>query len=287
MPTHDDSKEQPSTYIVQDRASRDEMARLQAQDRLFNTSLGGVLSEQPDPTRFTHVLDVGCGPGGWLIETAKTYPGMARLVGIDISQKMLDTARTQASAEHLDERVEFHMMDALHGLAFPASSFDLINQRAGISWLRTWDWPALLQEYWRVARPGGVIRITENSAFECNSPALTRLWDLGAQAFYQAGTSFTPKGDELAAELTRLLNRYGLQQVQTRTYDLHYRAGTPEGRLFAEDMQRLYRTFKPFLQKWIHLPGDYEEIYQQMCHEVEQPGFAAIARIFTIWGIKP
>lgn len=28
--------------------------------------MGGVLPEQQDPTRFRRVLNIGCGPGGWI-----------------------------------------------------------------------------------------------------------------------------------------------------------------------------------------------------------------------------
>src|SRR5437773_1718633 len=83
-------REHPSTYWVQDRSNVDEMTRLRIQDQMVTTSMGGVLSEQPDPTIFQSVLDVGCGTGGWLIEAARQYPTMKRLGGVDISAKMLD-----------------------------------------------------------------------------------------------------------------------------------------------------------------------------------------------------
>ncbi len=67
-------REHPSTYFVQDRESKEELERVQLQDHMITAGMGGVLPEQPDPTSFQRVLDVGCGTGGWLIEVAKTYP---------------------------------------------------------------------------------------------------------------------------------------------------------------------------------------------------------------------
>jgi ubiquinone/menaquinone biosynthesis C-methylase UbiE len=153
-------REHPSTYVVQDR-SIEELTRLQIQDQLVTASMGGVLPEQPNPTIFQRVLDVGCGTGGWLIEIAKAYPSVTQLVGVDISEKILEYARAQAVAQQVSDRVQFRAMDALRMLEFPANSFDLVNQRFGMSYLRTWDWPKLLHEFQRVARPDGVIRLTE------------------------------------------------------------------------------------------------------------------------------
>src|SRR5438874_11756870 len=79
------NREHPSTYIVQDRSNQEELERLQLQDHLLTTAMGGVLAEQPDTATFQRVLDVGCGTGGWLIEVAKTHPTIMLAVGVDIS----------------------------------------------------------------------------------------------------------------------------------------------------------------------------------------------------------
>src|SRR5689334_19537029 len=64
-------QELPSTYIVQDRSNREELIRLDEQDRLITSVMGVFLPEQEDPGSFQRVLDVGCGTGGWLINLAK------------------------------------------------------------------------------------------------------------------------------------------------------------------------------------------------------------------------
>src|SRR5579885_355490 len=279
--------EQPSTYFVQDRASIAEMERLLVQDRLSTATMGGVLPEQPDPGRFRQVLDVGCGTGGWLIELAKTYPGISRLVGVDISHTMIAYARTQADVDQVGDRVEFHVMDALRMLEFPARSFDLVNHRFGISWLRTCDWPKLLQEYQRVARSEGVVRITEAMLVESSSQALMRLDQLSIQALFQAGHLFANSRDGLTGELSRLLSQHGLRNVQTRACDVVYDVGTAQGRRFIEDMTSLYRVIQPFLQKWIRLPDDYDEIYQQARQDMQQPDFIASGSVLTAWGNVP
>ena len=277
-------RESPSTYFVQDRSNEEELARLRIQDRMITAAMGGVLSEQPDTTIFRRVLDVGCGPGDWLIEAARTYPSMSLLVGVDVSRRMIEHAQTQAEVQQVSDRVEFRTMDALRMLEFPKGSFDLVNLRCGWSYLRTWDWPKLLNEFQRICRPSGVIRVTEGDIVQSTSPALTQLSELFLRAVYQAGHFFTPDWNGVTSELAHLLRQHGVQNVQTCAYTLEYRAGTVEGQAFAEDMKHAYRTFVPFLRKWTRVPADYEDIYQQALEEMQQPDFVATWNLLTAWG---
>ncbi len=280
--------EQPSTYVVQDRSNKEEIQRLLIQDQMVTKGMGGPLAEQPDPTVFQQVLDVGCGTGGWLIELAKAFPTLTHLVGVDISGKMISYAREQAAEQQVADRITFHIMDALRKLEFPDDSFDLINQRLGMSYLRTWDWPNLLGEYLRIGRAGGVIRITEGSIPESNSPALNRLNDLFLHTLSQAGHIFiTEDRNGVIDELTRLLKRYGIRNVEAHLHTLEYLAGSMEAQSFIKDEQHLFRTFLPFFQKWSRVPDDYENIYQQASVEMQQPDFHATWRLLTAWGTLP
>jgi ubiquinone/menaquinone biosynthesis C-methylase UbiE len=281
------SQELASAYFVQDREKRDEIARLELQDTMVTAGMGGVLPELADPASLRSVLDVGCGTGGWLRQTAQAYPSIEKLVGIDISSKMVDYARAHAKAEQLDDRVTFHTMDALRILEFPPATFDLVNQRFGVSWVRTWEWAKLLLEYQRVCRLGGIIRITEASvSFESNSPALTKLNAITLETFYRSGRLFRASTNGITGELAHLLRLQGLQDVQTRVHKLVHAAGTPAGQGLYEDMARLFRVGLPFFGKWTRIPDDYEEIYQQALQEMQQPDFVATGYPLTAWGTR-
>lgn len=283
----DPQNEHPSTYVVQDRSNLDERARVSIQDQMLTRAMGGVLPEQPDPPVFQRILDVGCGTGGWLIEVAQTYPGSTRLVGVDTSGTILEYARAQAEEQGVADRVEFHVMDVLRMLEFPADSFDLVNQRLGSSFLRAWDWMKLLQEYKRVLRPDGVVRITEVSMVtESSSPALVRLNDLIFRALDQAGHFLEHRPDGVTSELPRLLKQHGFQNIQTRAHHMEYRTGTPQWQMYYQDTQYAIRTLRPFLQKWMHLPDDFDDLCQQTLSEMQQPDFVAIWPLLTVWGIK-
>jgi ubiquinone/menaquinone biosynthesis C-methylase UbiE len=278
-------REHSGTYFVESRSNQEELTRLQIQDQMITSSMGGVLPEQPDPTIFQRVLDVGCGAGNWLIEVALAYPEVKQLVGVDVSSTMIAYARQQAQEQQVSNRVEFHVMDALLMLEFPSHSFDLVNLRYGMSWVRTWDWPKLLREFRRITRSGGVIRITDSDFQVSRSyPALKQLNDLFLQAFYQSGHLFTPDKDGIIGQLPHLLRQYECLNVQTRAHTLEFRAGTPQGQRFYEDVRLMYRTIVPFFRKWTRLPETYEEIYQQMLDEVQRPDFLETAVLLTAWG---
>ncbi len=188
-----EKQEYPSTYFVEDRSNEAELARLRIQDQMITRSMGGVLPEQPDPQSFERILDVACGTGSWLIETAETYPDISLLIGVDVSAHILGAARSQAEQQGLADRVEFHVMDALRMLEFPQGYFDLINLRLGSSFLRTWDWRNLLAEFQRVSQPGGTIRITDTERIQnSTSSAFNALWDQFQCAMYRSGHLFDP-----------------------------------------------------------------------------------------------
>jgi len=280
--------ERPHTYFIQERTNGEELTRLHLQDEMVTTAMGGVLPEQPDPVVFHRVLDVACGPGGWLIATAQRYPTISRLVGVDISWQMVAHARERVEHHHLSVWVEFPVMDALLLLEFPASTFDLVNLRFGVSFLRIWDWPKLLMEMLRVTRPGGVMRLTEGEVGnQSNSSAAIALYTRGVQALYRASHLLTEQSDGLLDHLAPLLRQYGCERVQTKPYTLVYRAGTPAGQAYLQDARSVLRQARPFVQKWGGAGDDYDALHQQALTEMQQPDFWATWRLLTAWGHKP
>ncbi len=276
-------KEHPSTYFVQDRSNLSEMERLEGQDRLFTQQMGGVLPEQADPARLQHILDVGCGTGGWLIEVAQTYPTIPLLIGVDISPTMVNHARAQAESHHLSERVQFQTMDALRMLEFPARYFDLVNQRLGVSYLRTWDWPKLLQEYRRVCKRKGTIRITE--AGVSRGPGhYNEFCQKVAIVLHRAGNHPTEAVDSLIDQLPEWMSR-SLTNVQSRLTEMVYRSGTPEHALFLEDFRRLLPLSEQFIRKWDSITKEeYQILIQGALAEIQSPDFVALWPLKTVWG---
>lgn len=114
------------------------------------------------------VLEIGAGTGTFTEPLSQAF---SDLTAIDISQDLLDVARSKAP------RVSLHCMDA-HDLQFPSSLFSAV---VGCSVLHHLDWSRALKSFFRVLMPNGVIRFSEPNLLnpqiflQKNIPALKRL----------------------------------------------------------------------------------------------------------------
>ncbi len=277
------------TYLVEDQENLHEIDRVRIQDQMITAGIGGALPEQPDPAGLQRVLDVGCGAGDWLINVAREYPTISKLVGVDVNRNMIEYAREQARIENFSDRVEFAVMDATRMIEFPQKYFSLANMRLASSFLRTWEWPKILSELQRVTRPGGGVRVTETNIAQTSSPAHEQLNLLIMDALYNSGHLFELDKNSMNNQLPGLLHQHGVVNVQTRTYPIEFRPGTDSGtgQAFYNDARHAYRTFKPFIQKWSRLPDDYDQLYQQMLNELKEPDALVVWTFLTAWGDVP
>jgi len=265
-----------------------EMARLLDQERLFTKGMGGLLAERSDLSGLHSVLDIGCGPGGWVQELAFNYPDI-EAVGIDISVSMIEFARDQAQSQHLDNAY-FQVLDATKPLAFADGTFDLINARSIVGFMRPTDWPRLMQECLRLLRPGGVLRLTESDSGLVTSPALETITRIGAQAFFRAGQSLSPTGYFLGATplLRQFLHRAGYQHIQHMAHAIDFSAGSEAHYGIFKDMQKLIPLAQPFLLKWgMITKEELDRLYHQMLAEMLSEDFCGVFFLLTVWGEKP
>lgn len=121
-----DDHSQASSYIL-DAENAAEMGRLTKQDRLITAGMGGLAASYHDLADTQQLLDIACGPGGWALDVATTFPQI-NVVGIDINRQMITYAQAQARALNV-ANADFQVMNALQPLTFPDSSFDMVNAR--------------------------------------------------------------------------------------------------------------------------------------------------------------
>jgi len=103
------------------------------------------------------VLDYGCGVGRWTLWFA---PQVHRVVGVDLSPKMVEAAR-QAADEAGIQNAEHHALDGMP-LAFEDGVFDLVNAVWVLRYIVDDDELArTVEEICRVVRPGGYVTLIE------------------------------------------------------------------------------------------------------------------------------
>ncbi|MBN2121571.1 methyltransferase domain-containing protein [Candidatus Micrarchaeota archaeon] len=103
-----------------------------------------------------YVLDVGCGIGLGPSQIAKKYG--CRVVGVDISPRMIEWAKKNAEMEGASSLVEFRVADA-QKLPFEDGTFDAVVCESVLSFIP--DKEAALREFMRVVKKGGHICINE------------------------------------------------------------------------------------------------------------------------------
>ena len=103
------------------------------------------------------LLDVGCGAGGPALRVLDKTG--CSVVGVDVHDQAISTARALASARGLNDRTRFERADARQPLPFPDNSFDAVSCIDAINHLP--DRPRVIAEWARVLRPGGRLLFTD------------------------------------------------------------------------------------------------------------------------------
>jgi ubiquinone/menaquinone biosynthesis C-methylase UbiE len=103
-----------------------------------------------------NVLDVGCGTGASALPAAQAVGPNGFVVGVDLSARLLDLARTKAAMHRL-RNVEFRLAD-MTALGVPDGCFDAVVSVFSIFFVP--DMEGLVRELWRMVRRGGKLAVT-------------------------------------------------------------------------------------------------------------------------------
>ena len=283
MATPPASSQSENTYFI-DAENAAEMARLTNQDRLMTKSMGGLFPERLDLTQIHDILDIGCGPGGWVLDVAREYPEK-QVVGIDISTLMIEYARYQGL-----NNISFRVMNALEPLDFRDSSFDMVNIRFISGFMPPVVWSRLMQECLRIMRPGGVVRLTEPEYPLSNSLMVEKLGALLTKAMQVAGQSFSPDGRH--AGITPMLGRFlrdaGCQDIQKAAYVLDSSMGTEEHLSQYQNTMVFLTLIQPFIIKMeLITQEEVDQLYQRALTEMMSDEYCSLWYFLSAWGVKP
>lgn len=284
-------KEPPksNTYVL-DSESPVEMARLIDLDRITTKAMGGPLVGVTALASGAKVLDLACGPGGWVLDVAFERPDV-EVAGVDISAIMIAYANARARTQKLGN-ASFGEMNLTQPLDFSDNTFDLVNARLLAIVLRRTAWDAFLAECTRILKPGGILRLTEPMDIigTTNSVAYNRVGSLLSQAAWQAGYGFSVDGNTmgLTHALPRTLRNIGYRNV-------HCLANTLEFSADCEPWQDVYRntealsTMMPqfFAKAGVATHEEAQQLFQQSYVDLLSADFRGLWHLVTILGDKP
>lgn len=283
MPESIDFPKNPNTYFLP--IDDTEIQRVLLQDRTITPRLGplippGIVGSTRD------VLDIACGPGGWVLDVATAYPDM-EVTGIDISTKMIKYAQAQQEVRGL-QNVHFQIMDALDLASIPDAAFDFVNARTIQAFMKLSDWPGLVTQCKRITRPGGYLRLTESEApFTLNCPTLEKLYSLILQMMWERGWIYSPTARHggVFPLLGSLLRQGGWQDIHQAMVVIDIGHGQPAHANAYQDHKIGMDSIVPFLSRAFP-QEDIAGMARQAMEEFASESFAGVWLFLSAWGQK-
>jgi len=123
------------------------------------------------------VLDLGCGFGGNCLDFVKM--GAVEVLGIDISQKMLELA----AKENAHDRIKYRLM-AMEEINAITTTYDLVFSSLAIHYAA--DFPKLVRDVHNLLNPGGVFLFSQEHPL-CTAPIAGPQWLKGKNGTKIAG----------------------------------------------------------------------------------------------------
>jgi ubiquinone/menaquinone biosynthesis C-methylase UbiE len=283
----DEEKPRQETYLF-DVESGPEIARLIAQGDGATRAMGWLLPPGIELEPHATVLDLACGPGGWVLDIAFGYPEV-EVAGIDVSRTLVDYANARARSQHLTN-ASFGVMDILEPLDFSNNSFDLVNLRFGVSVVPVRQWPAVLADVLRILRPGGWAVFTEGELGDTTSPAANTLSALVSQALKANGQSFDPHGQRIGVTTTleSLIRTAGFHDIGRQPHMVNFSIWSQDYLSWCMDLRVIFATIQPVIEQMgLATRQDYDRLRLAFEIEMNQEWFSGVGFFLSVWGRKP
>ncbi|RHZ78345.1 hypothetical protein Glove_166g23 [Diversispora epigaea] len=224
-----------------------ESDRLQEEHYLFQHVWKGNFSSpvqstlnQPGAT----VLDVGCGPGTWVIDMASTFSS-AIFIGLDISPMFPSDQKKPHNASFLQSNL-------LDGLPFPDNIFDFTHQSLIATALEESQWKdEAILELIRVTKPGGWIEFMEIESCksdEIQSPNYYKIMNSFINFFVEQNINL-----KICPVIESVLkNNKQIKNVKHEMCAIPLgQWGGRLGEMAAGNFMSIYLTFKPSLSQFM------------------------------------
>jgi SAM-dependent methyltransferase len=163
-----------------------------------------------------HVLDAGCGSGGFLPLLAELVGPSGAVTAVDLAPENVATVRERLSAWDFPVPIDVAEASVL-ALPYPDDTFDGLWCASVFQYLSDDEVLAALAEFRRVVRPGGLIVVKDIDSNLMRFPVRVRgmIQHLG-EARARAGSG-QAHGAARGPELRSMLRRAGLADVSLQT----------------------------------------------------------------------
>jgi SAM-dependent methyltransferase len=198
--------------LYEDRAAQQYAEALPLPDPRIDRKFGKICELVREQLPCEAFLDAGCGDGRYLAALAGELP--ARRAGVDLSERILETARARVAADLRQANLE--------ALPFDDGEFDLVLCSQVIE--HVLDADAGIAELARVLRPGGTLVISTDNARNyvtraLNAPRTVVVRALGLRG--ARGRLESPATPYTRRSFRALLARGGLSIERLETFRFH------------------------------------------------------------------
>src|SRR5438067_4681441 len=169
------------------------------------------------------ILDVATGTGDFAFE-ALSILKPKKIIGVDISQGMLDIAQQKITKRGLGDKFEIKLGDS-EGLPFSADEFDAVTVAYGVRNFENLE--AGLADIYRVLKPGGKAVVLEfskpkafpvkqlyNFYFHYITPGIGKLFSKDSRAYSYLPESVAAFPD--GSRFTGMMDKVGFKQTNNR-----------------------------------------------------------------------
>ncbi|CAI2169202.1 16858_t:CDS:2 [Funneliformis geosporum] len=221
------------------------------------------------------VLDVGCGPGTWILEMASDYPKTEDFHGTDISSLFPSAIKPFNSS--------FSQQNVLEGLNFPDNHFDYVYMRFLMLAFSTEQWKdVVIPELVRVTKKGGYVEIMEWDVNIYKSGPITKRLMNSMIADFRSHNF----DDCIIATIPEFMKENQMTDIEKDFRDCPQgRYAGKLGSLNLDNATTIFRMYKPKFSKEYGMNSEeYDQLIEDFIKEMDT--YKSHNKTFRLWGKK-
>lgn len=266
-----------------------EAASLRFQHRLFYRELGTLFPNMIPLGGITHILDLSCGPGTWLLEVMQAYPHIAG-IGVDQKLELIQNAREDAHLIGIAS-ASFRTLECYEKLPYADSSFDFVHVQRSSAAITPKQWPIVLRELARVLRPGGWIHFLDFEIGPTSSSAINTFMEYIYTAQSNDGRIFSSEMRALTSAIVfpRLLAEAGYAETKYTLHaiDIGNQTGSVGRDYILSVLAEDSRIATYLARAGVASQCEIDALIATMRKDVQHLKYCAIGMLISVVGMKP